>query len=419
MVRIATVILFIFLLVCRLCAAKVDTRTQVFHPSFKSLQVKLVGNDQLPAVLVEGTDNFIEIEFDELGEQRRFMRYSLTHCNSNWVPDGLIDQMFVDGFNEWEVEDYEYCGPTTVHYVHYRIVLPNRQMKLKVSGNYLLKVYDEDNRDEILLQARFSVCEATAGVGVKVDTRTDVDYNKSHQQLEINVDTRRADVFDPYRDLKVTVMQNSRPETLRTLGGAMRVSGSTLYYEHTPELIFDGGNEYRRFETITLNYPGMKVEEMRYAYPMYHALLFPDRSRTEGPYVFDKTQHGRYRIREFNSDNSDVEADYVLTHFSLEPDMLNGREVYVEGDLSNRKFDSSNRMVYNPATGMMECTMLLKQGSYNYQYVVKDNRGNYTAMPVEGNYYQTNNEYTVMVYYHKPGELYDRLIGFANVKTFK
>lgn len=419
MVRLSAVILFILFAVCGRCAASEDTRTQIFHPSFKSLQVKIVGNDQLPAVLIEGTDNFIEIEFDELGDQRRYMRYSLVHCNSNWKPDGLIDQMFVDGFNEWEVEEYEHCGPTTVHYVHYRIVIPNQQIRLKVSGNYLLRVYDEDNRDETILQARFSVCEATAGVGVKVDTRTDVDYNKSHQQLEINVDTRRAGVFDPYRDLRVTVMQNSRPETLRTLGGAMRVSGPNLFFEHVPELIFDGGNEYRRFETITLNYPGMKVDEMRYAYPMYHARLIPDGFRSEGSYVFDKTQHGRYRVREFNSDNSDVEADYVLTHFSLEPGMFGGKEVYVEGDLANRKFDSTNRMVYNPATGMMECTMLLKQGSYNYQYVVKDSRGNYSAVPVEGSYYQTNNEYTVMVYYHKPGELYDRLIGFANVKTFK
>lgn len=416
MVRIVALILFLFLAVEGRCAA--DTRTQVFNPSFRSLQVKVVGNDQLPAVLIEGTDNFIEIEFDELGDQRRFMRYTLTHCNSNWVPDGLIDQMFVDGFNEGTIDEYEYCGPTTVHYVHYRIVLPNEQMRLKVSGNYLLKVYDEEKPDDILLQARFSICEATASVGVKVDTRTDVDYNKAHQQLAINVDTKRAEVVDPYRDLRVTVMQNSRPETLRTLGGAMRVMGSQLYFEHLPELIFEGGNEYRRFETITLNYPGMKVEEMSYAYPMYHATLTGDAVRSEDSYVFDKTQNGRYRVREFNSYNSDAEADYVLTHFTFDPGDLLGREIYVEGDLANRKFDSSNRMVYNPATGKMECTMLLKQGSYNYQYVVKDSRGNYSPAPIEGNHYQTNNEYTVMVYYHKPGELYDRLIGFANVKSF-
>lgn len=399
-------------------SAETDTRTKVLHPAFRSLQVKIMGNDQLPAVLTTTSGDRLTIEFDELSEERRYMRYSLTHCNSAWQPDMLPESMFVDGFNEWTVDDFDYCSATTVHYIHYRIVVPNEKMRLKVSGNYLLRVYDEDRPDDTLLQARFSVCEVTASVLAKVDTRTDVDYNDSHQQLSLIIDTKRADVFDPYRDLKVTVMQNSRPETLRVLGGPMRREGEKLVYEHVPELIFDGGNEYRRFETISLTYPGMNVEEMSYAYPMYHARLVQDKYRDDGRYVFDKTQFGRYRVREYNSDNSDTDADYVLTHFTLEPDRLTNNEIYVEGDLSGRQFGSENRMAYNAATGLMECTMLLKQGSYNYQYVAKDRFGNYSAVPVEGSHYQTNNEYSIAVYYHKPGELYDRLIGFANITTF-
>lgn len=398
--------------------AETDTRSGIFHPSFKSLQVKFVGNDQLPAVLTIGNDDRLTIEFDELGDERRYMRYSLTHCNSAWQPDMLPESMFVDGFNEWEVDDFDYSSATTVHYIHYRIVIPNEKMRLKVSGNYLLRVYDEEKPDVTLLQARFSVCEVATGVLAKVDTRTDIDYNDSHQQLSVTVDTKRADIVDPYRDLKVTVMQNSRPETLRVLGAPMRREGDRLIYEHMPELIFDAGNEYRRFETVTLNYPGMNVEEMSYAYPMYHARLGVDTYRNGKRYVFDKTQFGRYRIRESNSDNSDTDADYVLTHFTLEPDRLSQNEIYIEGDLAGRQFGGENRMAYNSATGLMECTMLLKQGSYNYQYVSKDKNGSYSGVPVEGSYYQTNNEYTIAVYYHKPGELYDRLIGFANVTAF-
>lgn len=393
-----------------------DTMTGVFHPDFKSLQVKVEGNDQLPAFIVMDSSDHIEISFDELADERRYMRYEIEHCDHKWRPDGLISSMFLDGFNVNDVTDYRYSQATTINYIHYTIRIPNEDVRLKVSGNYLLKVYDESDPETILLQARFQVSENTAGVLVSATPRTDIDYQDAHQQISVVVDPKSINIQDPYRDMYVTVQQNSRPDMLRIVPAPMRISADKYYYEHHPSLIFPAGNEYRRFETVTVNYPSMRVEEMSYSEPFYHATLYTDEPRNEQKYVFDKTQHGRYRVRQFNSDDSDVAADYVLTHFTLDMDEIRGADIFLDGDFTNRRHDASSRMVFDRGHNRYEGAALLKQGSYNYQYVVVP-EGSETGITatIEGDKYQTVNEYTVCVYYHKPGELYDRLLGFANI----
>lgn len=395
-----------------------DTQTGVLEPSFKSLQVKIAGDDQIPAVLMADTPHRIEISFDELADSRRYMRYSIVHCDARWRPDNLPESMYLTGFNEGEVSDFRYSVATTVNYVHYSIILPNEQIGLKVSGNYLLKVYDESDPDKILLQARFQICENTVSVGASSTTRTDVDYNAGHQQLSLAVEPKRAEIDNPFRDLLVTVSQNGRVDNIQEITLPSRVSGRRLYYEHNPALIFPAGNEYRRFETITLNYPSMRVAEMGFTHPYYQAFLYVDYPRSSDGYLYDKTQFGRYRVRDYDSDESDINAEYVLTHFSLEMPELPGRDVYIDGDLVNRRFDDTSRMIYNRASQRYESTLLLKQGSYNYQYLVAP-IGSATASSalIEGDRYQTTNEYQVCVYYHKPGELYDRLVGYLDFKS--
>lgn len=405
------------------CRAADDTMSGVFHPDFRTLRVRLASNPYAPPVVALNDENDkVEISFDELSESRRYMRYSLTHCDAFWRPEGLVESEFLDGFNEGVVEDYAFSESTLVHYVHYSISLPNGQMRITQPGNYLLRVYDESEPDVTLLQARFGVADFSAAVSTDISTATDVDYNGRHQQVAFKVDTEHLALDDPFSDLKVTVSQNGRSDNEVVLSAPQRVRGKELVYEHLRPLIFPAGNEYRRFETVSTTYPGMGVERIVYAEPYaydnpyYNMELRVDLPRSDTGYEYDRTQHGRYTVRSVEADDSDTGADYVMVHFALAMPELAGKELFLDGDLVNRRFDPSSRMKYNRSTGRYENDMLLKQGAYNYQYLsVPSGASTGSTLDVEGDYFRTDNEYTVKVYHRPRGTRFDRLVGVSQV----
>lgn len=383
-----------------------DTRTAIFSPDYRTLTIESDRDRLAPTVLVKGMDDRLVIGFDGMGDEREYLRYSIFHCDADWRLSDLVDSEVFDGFNYADVEDYAFSRGTITHYVHYTITLPNDAFSFRLSGNYLLRVYPETEPENVLLQARFMVSEGAVSVGGSVSSRTDIDYNKSHQQLAVNVDLRKYPVRDPYNDLTLKIVQNGRRDNITTLKHPARMSGSTITYEHTPAMIFRAGNEYRRMETVSTSYPGMGVEQITFEEPYYHMWLAPDHPRVGEPYSFDRTQHGRFFVREYNSTSSDTEADYVPVHFSLDLLRIPDAEVYLDGDFTHRKFDNGSRMDYNPSTGRYEKVLMLKQGAYNYQYIADP-----PVFNIEGDFYQTINEYLVLVYYRAPGERYDRLLG--------
>lgn len=394
-----------------------DTRTAIFHPDFSSLRV-YAGDDPLAdAVVTLDGDSRLTVEFDERAADVRYMRYSLTHCNADWQPSALIPMEYIEGFNEGTVDDYDFSRATSVQYIHYSITIPNDKVRLTASGNYLLRVYDERDPDDTLLQARFKVTEQRVGIGASVTSRTDVDYNRSHQQLSVMVAAGQIPVHDAFNDFTVVISQNNRTDNARTLTHPLRLQGETLVYEHLPELIFPAGNEYRRFETVSTRVPQMRVAEVGFSHPYYHAVVEPDAPRALDNYVYDSTQHGRYLVRELDSDNSDVDADYVVTHFFLAMPQAPGLDIYLEGDLTDRRLDDTSRMRYNPEYQGYEIALLLKQGAYNYQYLALPagaTSGGLTST-VEGDFYNTANEYQISIYQRRPGERADRLVGYSTI----
>lgn len=389
-----------------------DTSTAIFSPLVRSLTVNIEGNRLAPPILtLDGVDRLI-IGFDIIGDEREYLRYSISHCNADWTPGSLIDNELFDGFNYADIEDYAFSRATITHYVHYTITLPNDNYRFRLSGNYLLKVYPENDPDETLLQVRFMVQEAAVSISGELTSITDIDYNNAHQQLSLDINTLNTVIRDPNTDIFVVVTQNGRTDNSVMLRHPSRVMGRRLIYEHEPRLIFPAGNEYRRMETVNNNYPGMGTDHIEFHPPYYYHILNTDRPRAHMQYRYDSTQHGRYFIREYNSDDSDIEADYTLVLFTLDMLQIPDMEVYLDGDFMLRRFDSNSRMTYNPEAGRYEKLIPLKQGAYNYQYLVKKPGTDAPALtaPIEGDHYETANEYQILVYYRAPGERYDRLL---------
>lgn len=391
--------------------AQTDTSPAYFSEEVRSLRLCINGNDMLPPVIVMGSRDVLEISFDLIGDDSRYLRYELTHCNADWQPSKLLESEFMDGFNQASVNEFRKSSGTTVAYYHYSIEIPNADVRLKLSGNYLLRVYDESDMDSPLLQCRFMITEQSAGINAELDTRTDISYNDCYQQLTVEVEAGDSFGGDLMNDIYITVSQNGREDNKIILHHPSYISGRKAVYDHRQELIFPGGNEYRRFETVSTKYLPMHVEEIGFRRPYYHFLLEKDYMRAESGYAYDSTPKGRFRINEYDSADPDIEADYTAVRFILDPEGFPDGEIYIDSDFTLRRMDSGSRMEYNPSSGCYEKVLLLKQGSYSYQYISpSDGTHRHKRNIIEGDFHQTQNEYFIAVYLRIPGSRYDRLI---------
>ncbi|WP_346695007.1 DUF5103 domain-containing protein [Barnesiella viscericola] len=388
--------------------------TRSFSDRFKTLRTQVEGRELFPPIIDLNTNEHITISFDEMTEEVSYLQYSLVHCNADWRPSALSDLEYLDGFNTNPIEEFDFSMTTFAHYVHYSLTLPNEDVQFKVSGNYVLLVYPENEPERVLLQVCFSVYENNILVAPSVTSRTDIDYNREHQQVSVTLNANNYRIQNPYNELKVSVTQNGRRDNEVIVNRPLRIQGSQIFFDHDRNLIFEAGNEFRRFEMVATRYAGLGVANIYHFDPYYHVELTPVKPRSESSYLYDQTQNGRFVIRQSGASDSDTEADYFVVHFTLDSDPIPGGKIYIDGELTNHLYSPYNEMVYNPQTEQYEKTLLLKQGSYNYQYLfLPDGTRTATAAPVEGNYYQTVNEYLVKVYHRAPGERYDRLIGIG------
>lgn len=388
--------------------------TRAFSDRFKTIRTDVEGRDLFPPIIELNSNEHITISFDEMTEEASYLQYSLVHCNADWRPSALSELEYLDGFNTNPIETFDYSIATFAHYVHYSLTLPNEDVQFKASGNYVLLVYPENEPEQILLQVCFSVYENDILVAPSVTSRTDIDYNREHQQVSVSLNANNYRIQNPYNELKVSVTPNGRRDQEVIVNRPLRVQGNQVIFDHDRNLIFEAGNEFRRFEMVATRYAGLGVEKIYHFDPYYHVVLATSEPRAETSYLYDKTQNGRFVIRQSGANDSDTEADYFVVHFTLDSDPISGGKIYIDGEMTNHLYTPYNEMVYNPETGQYEKTLLLKQGSYNYQYLfLPDGASSATAAPVEGNYYQTVNEYLVKVYHRAPGERYDKLIGIG------
>ena len=409
----------LLLLVCVSLVLKANDeplQAQIFSNSIHTIKISPVNNIYFPPIWVMGQDdNPLVFSFDDISEDRKYLRYSIIHCNKDWRPSQLQESEYTNSFNYADIEDIEFSANTFTHYVHYRFSLPNDDIKIFRSGNYIVKVYEQDNPDGVLFQSRFYVCENAVMVTPTVSSRTEIDYNEHHQQLTVTLSDNSKIITDPYNNLQLRVSQNSREDNEVTIDKPLLVSGNKITFDHNRNLIFPAGNEFRRIETVAIHSPSMGVISMQYYEPFYHALLRTDALRCAEPYHYDSTQHGYFTIRNWESGHSDVEADYVVTHFTLDTDgPLSNGDIYIDGEFTGHTFSPSNRLRYDASTGLYTIELLLKQGAYNYQYLwlPKGATVGQTAK-IEGDKFQTVNEYLVKAYLRNPGDRYDRLIGFG------
>lgn len=400
------------LLFFHLCVAA--QRSEILSPRIASLQV-VAGDNWQSMPVVELNGQSILIAFDDLTHEYHRYTYKIEHCDADWkVSSDLFAGDYISGFNgELTIDDYDESLNTNQLYTHYRLRLPNSNCRISMSGNYQLTVFDEDNDSQPVLTARFMVVEPKVNIALGYTSNTDIDVNKSHQQVKCSLQYGDLRVTDPMRQLKTVVLQNGRWDNAVWNVKPDYVSAEGLQWAHQSALVFPAGNVYRKFEMLDMNHTTMGLEELKWDGDYFHAFVFPDEPRMS--FVHDEAPQGSFFIR--NSDNEEIDntSDYAWVHFTLEAPRQQG-EVYLNGDWTHDQFLPSYRMEYDEETGSYQGRVLLKQGYYSYQYLVLRDDGSTMPVSTEGSFFQTVNKYQVLVYYRGLGDRTDRLVGFNEIK---
>ncbi|MCL2651761.1 MAG: DUF5103 domain-containing protein [Candidatus Azobacteroides sp.] len=395
-------------------SAQKTFRTDIFSANINTLQLIVNENRLLPPVINLRSGDYIEISFDELSANQTRYTYSVIHCNADWTKSSLTPVEYMTGFQDQLINDYASSYNTTVDYTHYKLYFPNDDTNFLVSGNYVVLVSEEGHEDRPVLSACFSVVEQQVKTQMSVSANTEIDFNNSHQQLSVTV-TYSPNAFTAMPDFKIYALQNNRRDNMVLLSAPSGMQPGKLTFEHNRNLIFEAGNEYRRFESVSTQSNGMNVQQIRYYSPLYHITLYPDEIRSRKSYLYDEDQNGRFFIRSSNASNYDIESDYTFVHFSIPCEHPFSEDIYILSEVYNNILDERSKISYNDDTKSYEKAAFLKQGLYNYLYVSKNNNKIITEL-IEGNYFQTENEYMILVYYRPPGGRYDKLIGMQNMK---
>lgn len=367
----------------------------------------IVGDDWLQQPVIRlGTDDVMTVGFDELSHNFSRMTYHLEHCEPDWTTtESLFDSDWLEGFNDIVIDNYETSVNTTVDFIHYSLQIPNDRCRIKMSGNYRLTVNNADG--EKMLDIEFMVTEQLLPVSMTVTTNTDIGHNRSHQQVDLTVNTSKLQITDPDNQLTAVVMQNWDRQNARS---GIQPSFHTpvgLEWRHQKMFIFDAGNEYHKFEVLDVTHPTMGIENI--VWDGEHFQVYPYPASPRPNYLTDVDADGAFLVRNSERSETDITCDYVIVNYRLNAPWCG--DIFIDGHWTSDNDRSAYKMTYNEEEHCYTCQLLQKQGYYSYRFT--DASGQ--TAPTEGNFFQTENRYQTMVYYKGNADRTWRLVGFQNV----
>ena len=402
---------------CLNLTAQTTYHTRIFQPDIKTLQIGVVGVKLgLPNMQLTGTD-VMQISFDQMSREAHSYGYKVIHCNADWTPSSLNSNEYLSGYTTGNITDYSTSLNTTYLYTHYSFLLPNSDMSFKISGNYVVIIYEDNQVDKPIAHACFSIVDPQVAITATVRGNTDTELSGRVQQLDFEVALNGYVVREPSAELKVIVRQNNRTDNQVTDLQPTYVTNSNLSFINNKGLIFEGGNQYHRFDFSSVYAAGEGISSIHFTDPHYDVILNNDKIRTSKTYAYDLDVHGKFVINLQNATNNDIEADYMMVHFNLPTNQpfFDG-QLYLGGEFNYNQMNDDVRLKYDVKTESYVQDILLKQGGYNYQYwFVPKGETKATSERVEGSYWQTKNEYTIYIYHRPWGEHYDKLVGVKKV----
>lgn len=409
--------ILIILTIAWCCAPAWAQRHVVFSNDIGSLQVVAGKKWQEMPVINLNSGEHITISFDEMSHEYHRYTYDVVHLEKDWTEStGLLTADYIAGFQSGiAIEDYEESINTTQNYTHYSLQIPNRECQLKMSGNYRVDIIDDESQEKVI-SAFFLVNEDLINVGLSASGDTDIDTRRSHQQVNVKIDYAPLRTIYPREQITGYVLQNYRWDSMVALPASTGINQQYMEWTHCRDLIFDGGNEYHKFEILDVHRNSFNVEDNVWDREnnVWHTYLWPDYKRPS--YVYDETPKGAFYIRNSDNRESDITSEYVRVHFILQSQEPFPYPVYVNGMWTNEYNDDRYEMKYDNGSKTYTVEVPLKYGYYSYQYLMSGPDGKTMIPPTEGSYYETRNVYTALFYYRSNIDRADRLVGIGKLK---
>ncbi len=413
---------YLILTVCFLLSLNVYAQMAdaVFKENIKAVRFHMYGDQEsLPIFKISSFDQ-LELNFDDLDANVKSYYYSFQLCDYDWKPVDISPFLYIKGFTQQRIGTYRYSSIALTKYTHYQALLPDRTTSLTMSGNYILKVYLNGDTAKLAFTRRMLVLEQKASIGGQVVQPFTPQFYRSHQKIVFNANINGLNTFSAAQQVKVVILQNSRwDNSLKDIKPTF-VRGNSLEYNTENNSTFPAGKEWRWLDLRSFRLQSDRVKKADYKKASTDLFLFPDADRTAQRYVYFRDLNGMYLVETYETINPYWQGDYATVHFSLAaPNAMPyaDKDIYLAGQLTNYEFNDKTKMVFNVEKGVYECTAFLKQGYYNYTYIAVDKNNFANRRDLEGDYWETENSYTILMYYRSFTDRTDQLIGVGKINS--
>ena len=399
---------------------KAQVADSIYKNYIKTVRFHNLGDQlSLPILNLNGSDQ-VELHFDDLDGGIKYYYYTFQLCNSDWKPVNLSQFDFLKGFTQMRINNYRFSSITFLKYTHYQATIPDRNLIPSRSGNYLLKVYLDGDTSKLAFTRRLLVVENKAIISGSIVQPFAPQYFRTHQRVRFNVNIEGLNAFSASQQVKVVILQNNRWDNALVNIPPTFVRTNLLEYNTEGNTLFAAGKEWRWLDIRDFRLQSDRVERAAYKKTSTEVFVKPDADRSAERYVYFRDQNGRYYIETTQSINPFWQSDYGMVHFNFIPP--GGKEfadhhIYLFGQLTDYALTDSLKMKFNAATGRYETRLFLKQGYYNYSYQTVNKNTFPERMQVDGNYYETENIYTILVYYKPFAGRADELIGVGTLNS--
>jgi hypothetical protein len=386
-------------------------------PPYNIKTVSFIQNNQNVVPIFQLGDAF-QLQFDDLYGTDASYFYEIVHCDYNWNPSDIQKRDYLQGFDNQRIQESSSSFNCLQIYTHYRLPFPNSTTQLKISGNYMLKIFNEDK--EVVFSRKFIVYENLATVPIQIKRARTVTNLDSKHNLEFTIKSNVINFQNPLKNIKTVLLQNGKFNNAISNIKPQFTIGNDLVYKYDTPTQFWAGNEFLYFDNKEIRVASNTISRVDSQKDIYSSYLFTNEARANSNYYNNQDVNGNFVIRRLFAENSDIEADYAWVYFSLSAPLFRSSDgsIYVTGMFNNYTLTTENKMEYNPEKAIYEKAILIKQGFTNFEYLaVKPNGSIDSENAIDGNYFQTENEYTVLVYYKEDTDRFTRIIGKGSASS--
>jgi hypothetical protein len=368
-----------------------------------------------PAVINRSIRNSsLILEFDDLRAKYASFSAKIIHCDYDWQKSNLAEMEYLEGFNEFFINNYNVSQNTKTPYYHYSFKLP----KTKISGNFILQVFENQTEGTPIFERKFRVFDQMIGIDGGIIPAQDPQYWKTHQQLNVKIDVGNYNIAFPQRELKIVIRQNQREDKLTEIKNINLVNSgsnsfSLKYFDS--ENLFKAGNEFRFVDLSSSFKIGQNIKAIKQGTPDEITVVTQNKRSNKG-YLNAFDNDGGYIITNLENGEIDLNSDYMEVQFTLNaPYEDSGNKPMIAGKLVDWK---NTEMDFNPNTQLYEKTLTLKQGVYDFGFTLKSVVTEKIDDDIyEGNFSDTNNTYEVFIYHKPPGKRSELLIAYQVLRN--